>query len=431
MRPISALFLLLQVLIVGGVAGYGSIRYQARFAPTGFPEPMNEPLHVTPRYDRPDFLSDAQLIAALDRLQPRLRGKNPKINHVDHALRFWGVEARFTDEECLSGVEMRDLLLDHRVFQDAWGTEEKPFLIPDFQKDSTLLSMRTKEGNASASHTDHSLASLAEVGTPLDFPVMAPDGEIELRAALEYTLAEFSLNQDEYEWSTMVFLHYLPHARDWKSTEGQTINWDRLADRLMRQRLADGVCFGYHRLFALVLMLNLQEEYALLSVDMHARVVAHLQDATQRLVASQHPDGYWDAQWPGLEQDGPQRGDKGSPLGERADRILATGHTLEWWALAPPEILPPEDSIRRAIQWTYSEVQDLSDSEIRSFYTFLTHAGRALSLWRGKMPHQVWKEHLSRQREQQVATARYLSHSEAERQQSQRTQTRPQQETAR
>lgn len=399
----SISFSLLQLVFFGTVCGYGSLRYQARFSESKLPEPVNEPVLLHPRYDRADLLTDAQLAATLEKLKPRLRGKNPKINFVDHALRFWGVEAVFQDEECLSGVEMRDLLLDHRVFQEAWGTKENPFLVPDLRGKAMLLSMRTKDGAASASHTDHSLASLAEVGTPLDFPVITPSGEIELRAALEYALTEFSLNQDEYEWSTIIFLHYLSHVKQWKSTDGQTITWDRLADRLMRQRLAQGVCFGNHRLFALVSMLNADQRSPLLTDAKRQEIIDHLKDATARLVQTQHEEGYWDSRWPGEEWDGPPTENLGSPLGERADRILATGHALEWWAFAPQELVPPEETLRKAVHWTYSEIQGLSDSEVKRFYTFLTHAGRALSLWRGKMPHEVWRERTQKLAKLQLA----------------------------
>ncbi len=403
----SILFYLLQIVFIGTIFGYGSLRYQQRFAVADFPEPLNEPVQMSPRYDRPDLLSDAQLIATLDTLKPRLRGKNPKINFVDHALRFWGVEATFNDEECLAGVEMRDLLLDHRTFQEAWGPEEKPFLVPDLRGNSKRLGMRTKDGAASASHTDHSLASLAEVGTPLDFPVMSPDGEIELRAALEFTLGEFSLNQDEYEWSTIVFLHYLPHVKQWQSTEGQTITWDRIADRLMRQRLVQGVCFGNHRLFALVSMLNTDEDHDIFSDGKRQEVMDYLKNVTARLVKTQSKEGYWDSKWPGDERDGPPPEDVGSPLGPDADRILATGHALEWWAFAPEELLPPDETLHKAIQWTYTEIHELSDAKIRRYYTFLTHAGRAMSLWRGKMPHQVWHE-----RTEELARLQLTSSSE-------------------
>src|SRR5690606_25666492 len=162
-------------------------------------------------------------------------------------LRFWGVEATFDDPACLSGVEMRELLLDHRQYGAAWGSEQKPFLIPT----AAGIRVRMQEGDATASHVDHTLACLAEVGTPLDFPVLTPAGETRLRALFDQSLRDFRLNQLEYEWSTLAYALYLPPTRRWFSSEGQEITFDRLARRLMRQRLSLGVCRGHHRLHTL------------------------------------------------------------------------------------------------------------------------------------------------------------------------------------
>lgn len=374
-------------LVVVGV-GYGAHRYHEHLRLRQTPKPTREPLRIAPRYDRPEVVSDEQLTRVLTKLQPKFRGPKPKINYVDHALRFWGVEARFDDEESLSGVELRELLLDHRAFSQAWGPKTKPFLVPDTRGDDQLLSFRTKAGQATASHTDHTLAGLAEVGTPLDFPVITPLGEVRLKAAFDQALREFSLNQEEYEWSTLVFLHYLPHVKSWFSSEGQLITWDRLAERLMRQRLAQGVCFGQHRLHALALLLRVDEEHALLTSEVRQRVISHLQDVTQRLVKTQHASGYWDGAWPGEEWDGPATASTG-PFGEQADRLLATGHVLEWWAFAPPECLPPSENLVRAAQWLVSELDSLTDAQVQRYYPFLTHAGRALALWRNRPPHEV------------------------------------------
>ncbi len=383
-------FCALQVVFVSAVVAYGAYRYQELTIDKSLPAPDNEPLQVGPLYDRPEVVSDEQLVAVLQRLKPRLRGTKPPINNVDHALRCWGIPAEFDDPECLSGVEMRELLLDHRAFREAWGSETKPFLVPNTGADTDLIAFRTKSGKATASHYDHTIAGLAEVGTPLDYPVISPIGERPLRAALEHALREFSLNQEEYEWSTLAFLHYLSRTPGWYSTEGQEITWDRLAERLMRQRLALGVCYGNHRLHTLVMLLRVDAEHGrILSDEMRGRIVAHLQDATARLVQTQHPDGWWDGRWPGDEWDGPQTGNVDGPFGIDADRLLATGHALEWWALAPPEVLPPDETLTRSGQWLCRSIEGLSDGELKSYYPFLTHAGRALALWRGKFPHQV------------------------------------------
>jgi hypothetical protein len=393
-------FCAVQAVLVSSALGFGLQRYERLTIEHVLPIPQTEPLRVGPLYDRPDVVSDEQLVTVLNLLKPRLRGPHPRINHVDHALRFWGVEATFEDPECLSGVELRELLLDHRVFAAAWGSETKPYLIPDTGADADYISFRTKSGDATASHYDHTLAGLAEVGTPLDYPVITPIGERTLSAALAYSLEQFSLNQEEYEWSTLAFLHYCSDTPRWYSTEGQEITWDRLADRLMRQRLAQGVCYGNHRLHALAMMLRVDaEQQRLLTDDARTRIVAHLQDATARLVATQHAEGWWDGRWPGEEADGPQSDSVEGPLGPDADRLLATGHALEWWALAPPEVQPPREAIVRAAQWVCRRIPELSPGQLQSYYPFLTHAGRALSLWRGKFPHEVELRQPSRARQ--------------------------------
>jgi len=384
------IFCTLQVVFVGAVVGYGAFRYHELTIDKALPTPDNEPVQIGPLYDRPDVISDEQLVTVLERLKPRLRGLKPQINSVDHALRFWGLPAEFDDPECLSGVEMRELLLDHRAFREAWGSETKPFLVPNTGADTDLIAFRTKSGKATASHYDHTIAGLAEVGTPLDYPVITPLGERPLRAALEYSLREFSLNQEEYEWSTLAFVHYLWRTPKWSSTEGQEITWDRLAERLMRQRLAQGVCYGNHRLHSLVMLLRVDAEHGrILSDEMRQRVITHLQDATNRLVQTQDAEGWWDGHWPGDEWDGPQSQKVDGPFGPDADRLLATGHALEWWALAPVEVLPPDETLTRAGQWLCRSIAALNDNQLKSYYPFLTHAGRALSLWRGQFPYEV------------------------------------------
>ncbi|MCA8999950.1 MAG: hypothetical protein KDA80_23340 [Planctomycetaceae bacterium] len=376
-----------QILLVLVGVSWGAMRIQLLREERASPIPIVEPLTVTPLYDRPEVVSDEQLAVTLDRLKPRLRGPQPKINWVDHALRFWGVEATFSEPECLSGREMRELLLDHRTFRDSWGAKERPFLVPDLSGSDPRFSFRTQSGQATASHVDHTLAGLAEVGTPLDYPVLTPAGEFPLRAAFDESFHEFSLNQREYEWSALAYIHYLPKSRTWITSEGQRVSWDLLADRMMRQRLDQGVCFGFHRLHALVVLIRVDDEHSILSSDARTKILDHLKDATQRLVTTQHADGYWDGSWPGDDWDGPIRPKRG-PLGLQADRLLATGHALEWWALAPSEVLPPTETLRNAGHWVVSEIGTLSDQQVNSYYPFLSHAGRALALWRGKFPHE-------------------------------------------
>lgn len=352
--------------------------------------PNTQPVVVTPLYNDPTVVSDDQLQRVLHKVRPAFRNGTTKLNTIDHALRLWSPKAVFDDPDCLSGTELLGLLTDHRQYQQHWGTTSEPFLLANTRFESPYIEFRTRSGAKSSSHVDHTLATLAESGIPLDYPVQTEQGELPLRAAFAFSFDRFRLNQAEYEWSALAFLHYLPHKKSWVTKEGQRITWDMIARRLMRQKLTQGSCYGTHRLHTLVCILRANEDNAILSEECRKDVTSHLKDATARLVQTQHKDGYWTEQWQGIEWDGPPRKPT-LPIDNRSQRILATGHTLEWWALAPEELLPKRDRIILAAQWIVTTTDGMSDSDIANSYTFLTHAARALSLWRGKFPPDAYR----------------------------------------
>ena len=223
--------LLLHILFLSGGVGWATIRYQGMEAAKLPPLPRMEPVQVRPLYDDPEAISNEELQRVLVKLQPRLRGPSPKINHVDHALRMWGAPAVFDDEDCLSGVEMRELLLDHRRYSEQWGDVSPALLMPT----GDGVSVSVQLGPQTSSHVDHTLATMAEIGTSLDHPVMTSKGEVSLHDVFQATLKAFTVNQIEYEWSTLVFAMYMPEKSGWHSKDGQHITFDLLADRIMRQ----------------------------------------------------------------------------------------------------------------------------------------------------------------------------------------------------
>lgn len=374
---------LLHVIVLVGSAAWATIRYQAIDSHRILPVPRIEPLVVRPLYNDSEVINDEDLRIVLERLRPQFRGPAPQINHIDHSLRMWRAEATFDDDRFLSGIEMRDLLLDHRRFEMAWGTKQPPLMIPS--EIGTVV--RMQEGAASSSHRDHTLATLAEIGTPLDYPVITEFGEVPVASLFEQALKSFSLNQTEYEWTTLAFAYYLPELNGWYSSEGQHITFDRLADRIMRERRHRGVCRGNHRVYSLVILLRIDEQQQILTEAGRTRIVDWLTDIKTRLVSTQHPEGFWEGDWPGVEFDGLAEA-KISTFGSQRLRILVTGHVLEAWALAPEELLPPPEVIHRAGQWLTQKIKSMPDAEIREDLTFLTHAGRALAMWRGRFPHE-------------------------------------------
>lgn len=345
-----------------------------------------EPLLIRPLYDDPRVAGDAQLLMVLQRLMPPSTTDFPKVNHVDHALRFWGVESEFGRQDVMDGQEMREFLVNDRYFRELAG-QQAGRLEPLLLVNRTGIGFRTQEGRDTSSHTDHTLATLAEVGTPLDYPLQTPAGRRPLATALTHALRHFSLDQPEYEWSAVTFALYGVKDQDWYSSGGRKLTWDRVAQRLMRQPMGQGCCYGGHRLYTLTILLRIDANRQLLSPKMRERVLDHLADATTRLVANQNAEGAMDGAWPGAPI---LKDDKLSPLGQQ---LLATGHALEWWAMAPEEVQPPRESVVRAGQWMCRRILAMSDQVIHENYTFLTHAGRALVLWRSVFPAEFQATH--------------------------------------
>jgi hypothetical protein len=179
----------------------------------------------------------------------------------------------------------------------------------------------------------------------------------------------------------------MPHVQRWRTQEGQEITFDRLAERIMRQELPQGVCLANHRMHTLVVFLRIDEHQPLLSPDVRQRVMAYLQRVTQLLVRNQHPDGYWTHTWPGYDVSA----ERPSAAYENrlSNWILATGHPMEWWALAPEPLLPPREVLVRAGQWLVRTISEMPEKDVQEGYGFLSHAVHALALWRGREPSQV------------------------------------------
>lgn len=384
-RPAKlATFVMVQLVILAAGAGWGGTRFWQLQAARALPALRPTPLVIEPRYDQPVVASDEQLARVLARLVPRNQGPRTNVNHIDHALRFWTTAAKFDEPAVFSGVQLREVLTDHREFAKLFGPETPGLMVDG----PAGVRVRVQEGPRSSSHVDHTMASLAEVGTPLDFPVTTPSRQTTYRALVEQALSDFSLNQIEYEWTAMTLALLMPGTSRFISREGQEISFDRLADRIMREALPQGVCFANHRIYALVLLVRVDERERILSPEMRARVNAYLARVTQLLVATQHADGYWDGNWPRVATAGEAAEQKtsGDP---KIDRFLATGHALEWWAMAPEELHPPRHVLASAGQWLVREVEKLTPQQVDEYYTYLSHVGRSLAIWRKRQPSDV------------------------------------------
>lgn len=379
-------FLLSQLIILPAILGVLTLS-----AATVNTRPMMPVLHENPRTVRPQYnydfvVSDQQLNQVLYQLRPKFSpDKPPKTNYVDHALRFWGTKIEF-DDQALDGAQLRELLVNHKTFSAAWGKNETPLL----SMTPHGIAVRTQQGRSTVSHVDHLLGSLAEVGTPLSYKITAANVEGRLIDMVRDGVMNFSLNQREYEWTTLALAFYAADGSSWYSPEGQEINYDYLAKRIMRETQPDGVCYGQHRLYTLTILLRIDDqmrsEGGLLSSETRGNILSYLGDMTRRAYQNQSSEGSWDGNWPDITI--PVR-DPDTDATSR--KVLATGHMLEWWAMAPKELHPPRETIMRAAQWLTRVIIEMEPERIQRNYTFLTHAGRALALWRGGFADELYR----------------------------------------
>ena len=380
-----------------GVASRKSRQMLHRVVSGRLPSPVvpiesRRPREIVPLYDDPGVVSDEELAAVLKRLQPRFPRKRLSPNVVEHALRTWGLEASFDDPDVLSGSELRDFLLDHRRFIRSWGRDIRPLLEPG----PLGIAVRWGREDGASMHHDHLLACLSEAGVGLDQPVVPPTGQpATLNSLLQQALWDMRLEQSEIEWSVMAFALWLPSGRTWTTAEGRLMSFDLLARRLMQGHRRFGTCLGTHRLYSLMLLLRVDEMVrgrggqaggGLLSEAVGQQVYLYLAEVRDLITASQFPDGHWPSNWyDGADALISPRDD------QEFEKAIATGHHLEWLAIAPPELHPPREQIRRAADWVIGSTLQQSEDRFVHMYTYYSHVGNALALWRKTRPFDFWR----------------------------------------
>jgi hypothetical protein len=319
-------------------------------------------LSISPLYDDPSVVSDDDL-----------------------ALRAWGVSARFGDPAVMSGEEMRDFLLDHSRYAASWG-DDSHTLAPLLIDRPGGVSVRWAMRQDTSVHHDHMLACLTEAGVSLSQPVYAPSGRnLTLNDILQEALRDFRLDEEETEWSTLAFASWLPPTKSWQTDTGRTVTFDMLAERLIRGKKDIGVCLGTHRVYSLMLLWRLDREYDILTDQTSAHIFNHLKQVRDLIVLSQFPDGHWPANWP----DGKAAVDNPRPASNHD--VIATGHHLEWLAIAPPELHPPREMVRKAARWLIEDTTSKTNEELYLDYTFYSHVGNALAMWRRTHPAEFWR----------------------------------------
>ena len=352
-----------------------------------FPEITIErkvPLRVEPFYDDPSVVTDEELAAVLKQVRPKFPRKHLKPNHVEHALRTWSIYSTFQDPSVVSGVEMKDFLVDHARFLASWGDEASPLLIDE----PAGVSIRWGSQAGGSVHHDHWLASLTEAGIPLDEPVFAPSRrDMDINDVIQQSLRDFRVDEREVEWSAMAFGLWIPPVKQWQTTSGRVVSFDLMARRLIRGHKRHGVCVGTHRVYSLMLLIRLDDQFDILSDPVRAEAYAYLERVRDLISVCQFEDGHWPANW----MDGKTALTNPQEIPEYKN-VIATGHHLEWLAIAPKELHPPHEQIVKAAKWLIQNTTTHTEAEILQKYTFYSHVGNALALWRKTHAATFWPE---------------------------------------
>jgi hypothetical protein len=349
---------------------------------TVVPVPRETPLTIEPLYDDPEVVSDDELAAVLRKVQPRFSRAQLKPNFVEHALRTWGAAAEFQDPAVMSGAALKEFLVDHGKYLASWGSEVEPLLLDRPEG----VAIRWGRETCASVHHDHWLASLTEAGVGLREPVFTPSRRMTLYDALQEALRDFRVDEVETEWSALAFGLWLPPVSTWTNDAGREVSFDLLAERQMRGDQKLGVCSGTHRVYSLMVLIRLDDEHQVLSPAVRAAALKHLEQVRDALIASQFPDGHWPSNW----ADGAAAVNK--PVQDELYRqVIATGHHLEWLAIAPRHLHPPREQILKAADWVIRTTVGQSQPQIAERYTFFSHVGQALALWRKTRPAEFWR----------------------------------------
>ena len=406
------------VLVLAALAAYRFVSIAlAPVASDRITAVHNEPAVIPPTFDEPRVCTDEQLALVLDRVKPP--GAPANTNNMVHALRLWGKNADFGDPTIPTGKEMLGYFLDDAVFQ-SWAGKETPALF--FASEDGIQPRTFDDGGksrpTSSYHPDDLLATLAETGTPLDTPLHLRGSEATVADLLDGSMRRFYMDRLEFEWSAISYVRYLYPLKEWRNKYGERVTVNALVQEMMEKAPEAGPCDGLHRLEAMVLLYRVDAaaqaagHKSILSKYERGRMLGYMKSVSDLLVLSQAPEGYWTRQWskgmpPASEKsESPRVGDKADspkktalkgkvePQAKSAamhDKLLVTGHQLEWLALAPEQVQPPRETIVRAGQWLTRRLLEIDQKELLETYGPYSHAARALCLWRSAEPMEAWK----------------------------------------
>lgn len=223
-------------------------------------------------------------------------------------------------------------------------------------------------------HVDKVLSVLGELAVSLDYRVVTnTNTEYPLAAILEDSLQRFHAER-ELEFTLIAYCDYL-NQRSWKNLRGETHTIDDAIGILLDRGPSRGPCLGTHRVYAIAkfcMRRRRTPEFA--GEETRRRAEEYLREISRCLVASQYSDGSWAAGWyRPMAPAEPVTSE--NDVTRYKNKIRVTGHMLEWMAIVPPDLRPPDENLVRAAKYL--------EGRLRSDLAFLVQLGIAARHPRG------------------------------------------------
>jgi hypothetical protein len=228
---------------------------------------------------------------------------------------------------------------------------------------------------AGESHPGQCLAGFAESGVSLShrFPLKQDSCYV----ADLLTDAAWSIStKEEIEWRVVALALYRPDVPQWRNKFGESFDWPSIT-RILLRSLDDmqgggtsTPCYGTHSLYALAVLDRVNDQTKLWDPKLASEVGDRLRAVSLQLERSQRPDGSWDRAW-----FCPQ---PVSISGQtEMERLLITGHHLEWIALRPECDRPSENVLARAGDFVCGILSRRASKDILSHLCPCSHGLRA------------------------------------------------------
>jgi len=199
------------------------------------------------------------------------------------------------------------------------------------------------DGNLRENHRDIFLATFAEQGLPLSTPLKVNSTTtLTIAALLNDSFATFDLRQSEIEWSAIAYALYASDRANWSDNGGNQTTFDQLAGALIDRELAKCSCAGAHVLMAMTYLSRIDAEAHLLSEAKRHALSERLANCVRIVLSQQRDDGSWSNPWTRGFDDQTDR---------EFERLLVSGHILEWLEYLPAELQPPSGTYIRAVHW--------------------------------------------------------------------------------